>query len=116
VRLAILRAPAPDARPVPLVIGGQQLRAVSRAVQVARAELIGERKTCERPNGIVRRFEAEPTVAAWAFFNDRLRLRVRPPSFRPPPPSVAKPELRQDVERRIRGAAIERLDAHADVF
>src|SRR5205085_2929254 len=45
-----------------------------------------------------------------------LRLSICPPSIGPPSPSVAKPEVRQDVERRGFGAAIEGFDAYADVF
>src|SRR5687768_9233476 len=105
--LAALAA-APDARDVRLVEGEERLSA-RVGVEVARAEAVLEGEAFERRG--VRGEEAREPLARRAGLDVRLGFGLRPPR-----PSVAEPEVREQVERRVPGAAVEGFDADENVL
>src|SRR5262249_6500637 len=87
---------------------------VPRTVEPPLAELILERQVRQAIGAAIVGEERNGSAAAGARrLDDDRRRRLTPAS---PAPRVAKPEMRDDVQGRRIGAAVERLDAYADVL
>src|SRR5262249_40901369 len=110
IGLAARRAGTEDARSVGLVVREKQLGA-GRSVQVTRAEGGAIRGGRPEVGAGMPRVRAPPARPGSAAANDRLGARDWPPR-----PRVAEPQVRQDVQGRRVGTAVERLDLDDEVL
>src|ERR1051325_1269536 len=106
VRLSARDLRPPYARVVRLV-GGEERDAARVRVEVARAEFVLVRQTLKRAARLVARNEAHEVRARRA----ERYLGLGPVFCGPPRPGVSEPEVREYVERRVFGAAVEGFDA-----
>src|SRR5579871_5679201 len=104
-----------DARSIRLVVR-EQRPAARRRVENALPQTIRHGNVRQRLDGRIIGDETEIAGAGWAKTYAWLRRQVKRPGQGAACPDVAKPQMRQKVQRRGIGTAVERLEANAKIL
>src|SRR5215831_5547950 len=105
-----LRALSPHPRPVRFIVRKQGDR-TGRRIQIALANVIGKRQRRRRLGRAVVSQETDTAIALWTKPDTGARQRLWTPG-----PGVAKPQVRQDMDRGRVRTTVTHFDAYADVF
>src|SRR5262245_13470380 len=105
-----LRALSPHPRPVRFLVRKQGDR-TGRRIQIALANVIGKRQGRRRLGHTVVSLETDTAIAPWTRPDTGSRQRLWPPG-----PGVAKPQVRQDMDRGRCRTTVTHFDAYADIF